>query len=135
MKWYLHPQAVEYPTWQPQRMSRSIPASISLQKTEPQAAITGDGWALLPLTDAGPQPEAGQVVDSRTVTVDTQAGTAEAGYTYRAKTQQEIATERAVALRPVAEGSTKALYRRRALVLEGQGKYTQARILLAKIGE
>lgn len=93
MKWYLHPQGDEYPTWQPQRMSRSIPASISLQKAEPLVAVSGDGWALLPLTDAGPQPEAGQLVDERTVTVDTEAGTAAAEYIYRNKTQQENEAE------------------------------------------
>lgn len=93
MKWYLHPQGDEYPTWQPQRMARSIPAAISLQKAEPQEATTGDGWALLPLTDAGSQPEAGQVVDERTVTVDTEEGTATAEYTYRSKTQNEADAE------------------------------------------
>lgn len=89
MKWYLYPNGVRFENWQPQRMAREIVGPVALQKNEPSSAIFIDDWALLILTDDGPQHTPNQVVDSTTVNVDLQNGTATVEYSYRNKTAQE----------------------------------------------
>jgi hypothetical protein len=85
-KWYLYPDAEEFSSWSPRRINRHVKPS-SVPTVEPVAALTltAVGKALLPLTDAGPSPAAGQQVASRTITVDLEAGTATAEYTYEAQ--------------------------------------------------
>lgn len=92
MKWYLHPHADEFPSWNPIRIGKHLP-SVSLPTAEPAGRLSGDGWDLYPLTDDGPTVPEGQAVDTRTISRGDTAATAV--YTYRAMTAEEVAAQRA----------------------------------------
>jgi hypothetical protein len=128
-KWYLYPDAEEFSSWSPRKINKHVKPSAVIA-TEPQAALTltAVDKVLLPLTDAGPSPAAGQQVASRTITVDLEAGTATAEYTYEAKVAS--ASER----NSISTANANAMYRRKAAALKAAGKPTEALELLISKG-
>lgn len=92
MKWYLTPDNIEFSKWSHKAISKQFPNS-SLPKNEPVSALSIGDKTLMPLVDNGPTLGANEVVDSRVITVS--INIANASYTYREKTADELTAERA----------------------------------------
>ena len=91
MKWYLTQPAREFTSWQPLSMGLDIP-NVSLPTPEPSAALHGNGWNLLPLTDNPPTVPPERYISARYIRADPES--ALAIYQTREKTPEMIEAEK-----------------------------------------
>lgn len=90
MRWYLTNPEREFSEWSPLAIGASIP-NVSLPTLEPDGAIHGPSWNILPLTDNPPTVAADRYISARYIRADTES--ALAIYQTRAKTQEMIDAE------------------------------------------
>lgn len=89
MQWYFHPDGDEFLEWHPGQINR-VTAPATVQRVEPESALVfANGKVLCPLTDDGPSPGDGEVLDVRSIAFDSQTNTATAEYAYRTATSGE----------------------------------------------
>lgn len=91
MKWYLHPQGVEFSDWRPRAIGKHLP-NVSIPTNEPASVLMIGENKLLPLTDTPPTLDADHMVDKRTIKALT--NTAKAVYTTVEKSAEIKEAER-----------------------------------------
>ncbi|MCD1644161.1 DUF4376 domain-containing protein [Aurantimonas coralicida] len=100
MKWYLTPAGEEFGAWAPRaiakRISKTTGSDVALREAEPVAALRGDGWTLLPISDTPPTVPADRYISARYIRANEQDiadGEALAIYQTREKTAEMLDAE------------------------------------------
>ena len=99
--WWLTPHKLEFDTYRATPIARAI-GNVSLPEHEPDAALSGDGWRLLPLADPGAGAKDWQSVQ-RTVEVNAKAGTARAVYALSDRPAADYLAERRGAVNAIRD--------------------------------
>lgn len=93
MKWYLHPHGLEFSKWHPQAIARHI-GNISLPQGEPNGALIGGNWRILPLEDLPPILGEADFINSRAVSVVDEGTSAYVTYEIGERPIEEVSAER-----------------------------------------